>query len=98
MCHKRKFNNLFHQFDVGFDFSIFMKRNISKMKKYLLLNDLNEDVLSIIFDKCSLDDLLNLVYVCKRFQAIIRQSTFLRRSLDLLLVGHRNRNAISYQR
>lgn len=68
------------------------------MKKTLLLSELNDDVLSIIFDKCSLDDLLNLFHVCKRFQAIIRQSTFLRRSLDLLLVGHRNQNAISYQR
>lgn len=70
----------------------------SNMKSKLLLSELNDDVLSIIFDKCTLDDLLNLFYVCKRFQAIIRQSTFLRRSLDLLLVGHRNRNAISYQR
>lgn len=68
------------------------------MKKALLLSDLNDDVLSMIFDNCSLDDLLNLFYVCKRFQAIIRQSTFLRRTFDLLLVGHRNRNAISYQR
>lgn len=68
------------------------------MKKSLILSDLNDDVLCIIFDYCSLDDLLNLFHVCKRFQAIIRQSTFLRRSLDLLLVGHRNRNAISYQR
>lgn len=67
------------------------------MKKALLLSDLNEDVLLMIFDDCSLDDLLNLFYVCKRFQAIVRQS-FLRRTFDLLLVGHRNRNAISYQR
>lgn len=67
------------------------------MIKALLLSDLNEDVLLMIFDDCSLDDLLNLFYVCKRFQAIVRQS-FLRRTFDLLLVGHRNRNAISYQR
>lgn len=67
------------------------------MMKALLLSDLNEDVLLMIFDDCSLDDLLNLFYVCKRFQAIVRQS-FLRRTFDLLLVGHRNRNAISYQR
>lgn len=75
-----------------------MNQNINKMKKSLILSDLNDDVLTIIFDNCSLDDLLNLFYVCKRFQAIIQQSTFSRRSLDLLLVGHRNRNAISYQR
>lgn len=64
----------------------------------VLMSELNEDVLLLIFDKCTLDDLLNLFNVCQRFQAIIRQSTFLRRSLDLLLVGHRNRNAISFQR
>lgn len=68
------------------------------MKRALVLSDLNDDVLSMIFDNCSLDDLLNLFYVCKRFQAIIRQSTFLRRTFDLLLVGHRNQNAVSYQR
>lgn len=68
------------------------------MKKSLILSDLNDDVLLTIFDNCSLDDLLSLFYVCKRFQAIIRQSTFVRRSLDLLLVGHRNHNAVSYKR
>lgn len=75
-----------------------MAENRVKMTSSLLLSELNDDVLSLIFDKCTLDDLLNLFYVCTRFQAIIRQSTFLRRSLDLLLVGHRNRNAISFQR
>lgn len=75
-----------------------MNQNMGKSKRALLLSDLNDDVLSMIFDNCSLDDLLNLFHVCKRFQAIIQQSTFLRRSFDLLLVGHRNPNAISYQR
>lgn len=84
--------------DVRWLMWFFMNQNGDKMRQLLLLNDLNDDVLSMIFDMCSLDDLLQLYYTCKRFQFIIGQSIFLRRSFDLLLVGHRNRNAVSYQR
>lgn len=64
----------------------------------MLLTDLNDDVLALIFEKCSLDDALTLCYVCRRFQTVIECNTFIRKSLDLLLVGHRNRNAPVYQR
>lgn len=69
-----------------------------RRKEIVRLNDLNDDVLLMIFDYCTIDDLLNLAQVCERFQEIMSQSTFSRRSLDLLLVGHRNGDSISFQR
>lgn len=71
---------------------------MSTKKEQLRLNELNDDVLLVIFEKCSINDLLNLCYVCKHFQALIKNKIFLRRSRNLLLVGHRNKSAISYQR
>lgn len=67
-------------------------------KTTLLLDDLNDDVLLIIFGKCSIEDILSLYYVCKHFQNIIGGETLRRLSLDLLIVGHRNKNAIAFQR
>lgn len=64
----------------------------------IVLNDLNDYVLTLIFDHCTIDDVLRLCHVCRRFQAIIIRYTFQRKSADLLLVGHRNREAIAYQR
>lgn len=64
----------------------------------LILSDLNDYVLTLIFNHCAIDDVLRLYHVCRKFQAIITRYTFQHKSLDLLMVGHRNREAISYQR
>lgn len=64
----------------------------------LQMLDLNDHVLSIVFDMCSNEDLLNLYVVCRRFHAIIGHTTLRRRTLDMLVVGHRNRNAVAYKR
>lgn len=64
----------------------------------MLLTELNDDVLTIIFEKCTLDDVIKLYFVCKKFQDILTRHTFFKKSLDLLLVGHRNRDAPIYQR
>lgn len=61
--------------------------------------DLNDDVLSMIFELCSIEDLLKIVLVCKRFNAVLGQNGTLRRkTMNLLVVGHRNRDSIAYQR
>lgn len=64
----------------------------------MLLSELNDDVLRHIFEKCSLDDVIRLYYVCRKFQAIVTHYTFFKKSLDLLMVGHRNLNAVCYKR
>ena len=64
----------------------------------MILTDLNADVLLMIFERCTVEDALRLFHVCRKFQAIIRCHTFQQKSLDLLLVGHRNREAIAFQR
>lgn len=61
--------------------------------------DLNDDVLSMIFELCPIEDLLKLVLLCKRFYAILcQQGTFRRKTKDLLIVGHRNHGSIAYER
>lgn len=64
----------------------------------LTLHELNDHVLLRIFDFCTIDDVLQLYNVCKRFKALIQHTTFRRKSLDLLAVGHRNHDAIAYRR
>lgn len=64
----------------------------------LSLIDLNDFVLTIILEKLLLDDIVNLYYVCRKFRTIIERHALFKRSLDLLLVGHRNKEAIAYQR
>lgn len=78
----------------------FLQININKWTFNEMLNilDLHDDALSAIFDQCTVDEVLRLYYVCRKFREIIIQNTFLRKSRDLLLVGHRNKQAISYQR
>lgn len=59
--------------------------------------DLNEHILLIIFDLCSLADLKNLYVTCKKFQDLIirfDRHLFKRHSLDLLLTGHRNNGKV----
>lgn len=64
----------------------------------MLLTELNDDVLRHIFEKCSLDDVIRLYYVCRKFQTIIAHYTFFKKSHDLLIVGHRNSEAVCYKR
>lgn len=64
----------------------------------MLLIDLNDYVLTLIFERCSIDDAITLYFVCKRFRAIVNRYTFFKKSSDLLLVGHHNPDAICYQR
>lgn len=64
----------------------------------MLLAELNDDVLRHIFEKCSLDDVIRLYYVCRKFQAIITHYTFFKKSHDLLMVGHRNAEAVCSKR
>lgn len=64
----------------------------------MLLTELNDDVLRHIFEKCSLDDVIRLYYVCRKFKTIITHYTFFKKSHDLLMVGHRNSEAVSSKR
>lgn len=64
----------------------------------MLLTELNDDVLRHIFEKCSISEVIRLYYVCRRFQAIVSRYTFLKKSLDLLLVGHRNPDTPCFKR
>lgn len=64
----------------------------------MLLTELNDDVLRHIFEKCSLEDVIRLYYVCRKFQAIVTHYTFFKKSLDLLMVGHRNSDSVCSKR
>ncbi|KAJ6631743.1 F-box/WD repeat-containing protein 4 [Pseudolycoriella hygida] len=61
------------------------------------LTDLNEHLLLIIFDLCSVDDLQNLHLTCRKFHDLIvrfDRLLFRKHSYDLLLTGHRNNGKI----
>lgn len=61
--------------------------------------DLNDDVLSMVFELCSVEDLLKIVLLCKRFYTVVcHNGTLRRKTMDLLVVGHRNRDSVAYQR
>lgn len=64
----------------------------------MLLTELNDDVLRHIFEQCSIEDVIRLYYVCRKFQAIVTHYTFFKKSLDLLMVGHRNSESVCCKR
>lgn len=57
------------------------------------LNDLNNDVLAIIFENCFLDDIISLYDVCKRFRQIIERHTLWKKCRNLLIIGYGNAEA-----
>lgn len=59
----------------------------------MILNDLNDDVLTAIFEKCSLDDVVRLYDVCKRFREIITRHVIAKKCRKLLIVGTSSPNA-----
>lgn len=56
---------------------------------------LNSDILLLIFDYLSNNDLLALGIACQRFEIIIEAHIFFKRSLDCLITGHRGQSIFS---
>lgn len=61
----------------------------------LRFENLNNDILLLIFDHCSNNDLLSLSRANKRFADIIESHIFFKRSLDCLITGHRGHSLFS---